>query len=308
VSAAPRIALYARTYLDAEVEVPLPVLAEGKGKLDVAVRTVLGGFASNAARALARRFPKETIRVVTVTSWLDWPRLRAGLPGDVVLDAIVTDTADAAWPPVSVILNPASTCRLLRSPRARDDARWSIERVPAGALAAPLQALGRLPADFVAGVFDRAHAAGARVAWCGGDALPRDLEVACDLVCLNVAEAARLLGSSSTSPRELALALAARARSGAVRLVTGRGASPAVAALKAGRRVRGFEGAPPAPIEPSRVGRFKGAGDVFAAHFLASACFDGRGTPRARLDLDAALSAARSATAKFIRSRPEDEL
>ncbi len=49
------IAIYGRTYLDAEVAVALAVLAEGKGKVDVEVTPVLGGFACNAARALARR-------------------------------------------------------------------------------------------------------------------------------------------------------------------------------------------------------------------------------------------------------------
>ena len=57
-----KVAVYGRTYLDAELEVPLASLAEGKGKLDVEVRAVLGGFGCNAARALAARLPGRGVR------------------------------------------------------------------------------------------------------------------------------------------------------------------------------------------------------------------------------------------------------
>ena len=71
----PRVALYGRTYWDAEVEVELQTLGAGKGKVDAQVVTRLGGFAFNAARALAGRFAPGAVRVVTVAPSLDLPRL-----------------------------------------------------------------------------------------------------------------------------------------------------------------------------------------------------------------------------------------
>lgn len=297
-----RVALYGRTYLDAEVTVPAETLAEGKGKVDVAVDALLGGFACNAARALTRRLPRGSLRVVTVTSWLDWPRLRDGLPDGVELDAIVaTDRARTAWPPISVIVNPGGACKLLRSPADDDANEWRVERVAAGALAAPLQVLGRLPAPFVGDVIERAHAAGARIAWVGGEALAREHEAAFDLMCVNAAEAQRLVRSTSSSPRELATALAARAAKPSVRLVTGRGSAPAAAAVRDARGKIVVHEQAPSPIKKPQVRRLKGAGDVFAAHFVVGAAFDERGAQRARLDVAGALASASEITARYIR-------
>ena len=295
---AAKVALYGRTYLDAEVTVPIPSLAEGKGKADVAVTARLGGFACNAARALAGRLPRGALRVVTLISWLDWPRLRAALPDDVELDAILDGAP--AWPPVSVIVNPAGACRLLRGPADDDAARWRIDRVASGALAAPLHIIGRLPGPFVGELLERAHTAGARVAWVGGAALSREHEAAFDLMCVNTAEAQRLLPSGSDSPRELATALATRAAPGSVRLVTGRASAPAAAALRGRARVTVHE-QPPAPIPKAKVRRLKGAGDVFAARFVVEAVFDPRGRPRPRLDVAGALASAHEVTARYIR-------
>lgn len=304
-SSVPRLALYGRTYLDAEVEVPLAVLGEGKGKLDTEVRAIFGGFACNAARALGTRLPSGSVRLVTVTSWLDWPRLRAGLPERIALDAIVDDATDGRWPPISVIINPSGACRLLRGRAEQDAASWSVDRVASGALGARLHAVGRLPIPFVAALLDRSRASDARVAWCGGDALPRELETRCHLLCVNTAEASRLLGATGRSPSELARELARRAPPGAVRLVTGRGDASPVAAVRGPRGVRLHEGARPVPIPPSKVRRFKGVGDAFAAHFLVEACFDARGTPRRRLEVGGALRSAQRAAAKFIRTPPD---
>lgn len=297
---AARVAVYGRTYLDAELTVPLASLAEGKGKADVEVTAMLGGFACNAARALSGRLPRRAVRVVTVSSWLDWPRLRAGLPDDIELDAIIAGETPAPWPPISVIVNPAGACRLLRGRAEGDAEEWRIDRVASGALAARLHVVGRLPAPFVAELAERAHASGARVAWVGGDALPRELEEACDLICVNTAEAQRLLGSASDSPRELASALASRAPAGAVRLVTGRAAAPAVAAVHDARGIACHEQAP-AAIPKAKVRRLKGAGDVFAAQFLVEACFDRRGGPRARLEVAGALATAQKIAGAYIR-------
>lgn len=292
-----RVALYGRTYLDAEVTVPAETLAEGKGKVDVEVTALLGGFAYNAARALVGRLPRGSLRVVTRTSWLDVPRLRDALPDGVELDAIVT--AGNAWPPISVIVNPGGACKLLRSPADDDANEWRIDRVAAGALAAPLHILGRLPEHFVGGVLEHAHAAGSRVAWVGGEALERAHEVAFDLICINTAEAQRLVGSASTSPHELATVLAARAAGPSVRLVTGRGSAPAAAAVCDARGKIVVHEQAPSPIK--RALRLKGAGDVFASNFVVGAVFDERGAPRKALDVAGALASASEITGRYIR-------
>ncbi len=301
-----RVAIYGRSYLDAEVEIALATLAEGKGKVDADVNAVLGGFGCNAARALATRLPPGAIRLVTVTSWLDWPRMRRVLPESIVLDAILTDSDGVPpWPAISVIVNPAGTCRLLRGRSDDDAAHWSIDRVTAGALAASVHVLGRVPPDFVADLVAR-RGTGARIAWCGGAALPRALEAAMDVICVNVAEAKQLLDSTSDTPESLARGLAARADSvGAVRLVTGRDRFPSVAAVRGSRGVTCHHGAPPRKLPAARIRRLKGVGDAFAARFIVEACLDARATPRRTLDVRRALSIAqRSATAFISKGRP----
>jgi sugar/nucleoside kinase (ribokinase family) len=296
-----RVALYGRTYLDAEVTVGDETLAAGKGKVDTAVTVLFGGFACNAARALVERLPRGSLRVVTLTSWLDWPRLRAALPGEVELDAILAERARDEWPPVSVIINPGGACKLLRSPADDDADEWRIDRVAAGALAAPLHVLGRLPERFVGDLLDRARANGARVAWVGGEALTRAHEAAFDLICVNTAEAQRLLRSTTDSTRELATALAARASGASLRLVTGRGSAPAAAAVRDARGKIVVHEQAPAAIPKAQMRRLKGAGDVFAAHFVVGAAFDDRGKPRRQLDVAGALASASAVVARYIR-------
>lgn len=289
-----KVAVYGRTYWDAEVEIELARLSTGKGKVDAQVVTRLGGFAFNAARALAGRFSPGAVRVVTLASWLDWPRLADALPPGAGLDALLTP--EPAPLPVSVILNPARECRILRDP-GEDDARgWRLERVPEGALAARLHVTGRLPQPFVAQLLERAHASGARVAWVGGHAIGRELERGCDLMCVNAREAKQLVGEDGT-PRELAVALAERAGArDAVRVVTGAGAAPTSVAYRDGRKVRVVESA---PARAKRIVTLLGVGDAFAANFVAAACFDGP-RPRARPDVRAGLAAGQRAAGQFL--------
>lgn len=290
-----KVALYGRTYWDAEVEVPIDTLSAGKGKVDARVVTRLGGFAFNAARALAGRFPAGAVRLVTLASRLDWPRFTDALPAGVALDALLM-TADPGPLPVSVILNPARECRILRDPRAHDARAWKLDRVPEEALAARLHVTGRLPQAFVAALLERAHASGAKVAWVGGHAIDRALERACDLICVNTREAARLVGEAGT-PRVLATALAARAKApDAVRVVTGAGAAPTSVAFRAGRSVRVVEAAPP---PARRIVTLLGVGDAFAAHFVVEACFSG-GHPRARPDVRAGLTAGQRGAGRVL--------
>jgi len=57
VSTPPLITIYGRTYWDAEVEVDVPSLGAGKGKQDLPVRVVLGGWGCNAAANLPAGSP-----------------------------------------------------------------------------------------------------------------------------------------------------------------------------------------------------------------------------------------------------------
>jgi len=290
------ITLYGRTYWDAELHVPLATLGEGKGKVDTKIAMAMGGFACNAARTLCARFPSGSVRVVTLTSPGDVARLRSRLPTDVVLDAMTSDDDRLAWPAVTVVINPSAECRILRDPMQHTDDLWQVERVPEAALASSLHVLGRLPEPFVGGVLERAHARGAKVAWCGGDALPQDLEVQFDYLCVNAAEAARLLGGDSESPTASARALARRASAAnAVRLVTGRGTAPTAAALRDGGEVRCHEAAPE-PVARNDIKTLFRVGDVFAAHFLASACFD-------EGDIAGALDMAHRSATRFIQGK-----
>ncbi|MDB4964067.1 MAG: Sugar or nucleoside kinase, ribokinase family [Myxococcales bacterium] len=293
------IAIYGRTYLDAEVEVAVGSLATGKGKVDTQVRAVLGGFGCNAARALARVMPAGAVHLTTVISRVDLPRLQAEVPPEVVLDPILHDSL--AWPPITVIVNPAGECRLLRGRAEEDTVHWTLERVRAQTLSAPLQVLGRVPLSMVRALLARRRG-GTRIAWCGGNAIPLDLERELDLLCVNTAEAQRLLETQESSPGKLAQDLAMRANvASAVRLVTGRGRAPAVAAVREQGAVMLHEGPPPAEIGPLEIRQLKGVGDVFAARFLAAACVDSDGQARSTLDVARALTIAAAAATAFIR-------
>ncbi len=296
----PRIAIYGRSYVDAQVEIDLASLATGKGKVDARVVAGFGGFACNAARAISGRFPPASVRVVTAASWIDLPRLRAAIPAVVQLEALPTNAPDAAFPPISVVINPSTSCRILRDRMDHEDAAWRVNRVSSDALCAALQMMGRLPSRFASDVLRRCRANKGRFAWVGGDALPRALERECDLLCVNRREAGRLLGVQGGTPREMAAALAKRAKpADAVRVVTGAGKAPATAAFREGGRVHFLESRPRAV---SRIRRLLGVGDVFAARFMTTACFDSRGAPRRRLDVAGALAAAQRAAEEFLVS------
>ena len=287
------VALYGRTYLDAEVEIPVAALATGKGKVDVAVHTILGGFPCNAARALAGRLPAERITVVTRIPALDLPRLHAALPAGVRVDAVASETLD--WPPVTVIINPASECRLLRSGAPGDLCAADMPRLPDAAL----HVFGRVASDLV-GHVRRAAGDAALLAWCAGGSDEPAIVDHCDLACVNTAEARALTGAATAATtRELAVALAERAPRAGVRVVTGRGDAPAVAAVRTDAGVRCVEAAPPA-IAREQIRRLKGAGDVFAARFLIEAALDEHGERRAELAVEHALGVAHAAAARFM--------
>ncbi len=293
-----RVAIYGRTYLDAELAIELAVLAAGKGKVDVEVVPVLGGFGCNAARALARRLPPRSIELVTAIPALDRARLRASVPATVSLASIVRRTL--AWPPISVIVNPAAECKLLRGSGEDDAAVWRLARIGRAARSAPLHVLGRVPIRFVRELRAHTRATGALLAWCGGDGLPLVLERQLDLVCVNTAEARRMTGLFDAEPASLAQVLAARARPGGVRLVTGRAESPTVVAHhQPGGEITSYLRAPE-PIAAEQIRTKKGVGDVFAATFLVDSCFDARGRWRDELDVASGLAAAQRAASRFL--------
>jgi len=285
-----KLALYGRTYLDAEVEIPIDQLAVGKGKVDVEVRTVLGGFPCNAARALQGRLRGEDMVVVTAISHLDLPRLRAALPPGTHVEAVHTESTD--WPTVTVIVNPARECRLLRSGRPGDLCEADLPQIPA----AMLHVFGRVDAGLVDAV--RRSAENTLLAWCAGAAGGAAIDQ-CDIACVNTSEARTLLGMEGGSTHELAARLAERGRPHCVRLVTGRGDAPAVAAMRLDGGVRTFE-AEPAPVKQDQIRRLKGVGDAFAAHFVVEAVFDDAGHRRPQLDVEGALTAAQAAATRFM--------
>jgi hypothetical protein len=286
------IALYGRTYLDAEVEIPLELLATGKGKVDVEVRTVLGGFPCNAARAVAGRVRAEDMAVVTRISALDLARLRAALPPGTTIRAIASDD-DLEWPPVTVIVNPARECRLLRSGRPGDLRAADLDPLPR----ADLHVFGRVDHSLVDDVRNADERA--LLAWCAGGVGDTPAVHRCDLACVNTTEARALIGSDTASTRELAIALAERGGSRCVRVVTGRGDAPSVAAVRGDAGVRCFESAP-APLPREQIRRLKGVGDVFAARFFVEAVFDERGQRRDELTVERALEIAQAAAARFM--------
>jgi sugar/nucleoside kinase (ribokinase family) len=127
----------------------------------------------------------------------------------------------------------------------------------------------------------------ALTAWCAGASSALD---DCDLACVNTAEARTILGRDDGTPRELAMALVARAkREGAVRVVTGRGDAPTAGATRGDV----FESAP-APIPREEIRTFKGVGDVFAAHFFVEVALG-------KLDIQHALGAAQAAAGRFMQ-------
>jgi hypothetical protein len=284
------IAIYGRTYLDAEVDVAIDELATGKGKVDVEVRPMLGGFPCNAARALAGRLPADQVAIVTRIGAIDLPRLHHAVPPGTVVHAITDDTLD--WPPITVIVNPARECRLLRTGRAGDLNEEDLGTLPT----ASVHVFGRVDASLPIDV--RRSAPDAVLAWCAGASTPLDVIDVCDIACVNTAEARALLGSDAAT-RELAVALAERSSKPAVRLVTGRGDAPTVAAVRTASGIQTFESAP-APIPRDTIRRLLRVGDVFAARFVVEAALDERGERREKLAVEHALRAAQAAAGEFM--------
>ncbi|MHC5019447.1 MAG: hypothetical protein ACYTGX_04935 [Planctomycetota bacterium] len=299
MSAPPLIAIYGRTYWDAEVEVEIASLGAGKGKQDLPVRVMLGGWPCNAAANLAPRVGGDRLCVVTVCNPLDVARLAAQLPPGVRVETIDSGETAADMPPVTVIVNPSGGCRLLRDPLEHRNALWEHTAVAPSVAEARLHLLGRLPAPFAQAVVEAAAVHGGRTGWVGGDALPPALERELDVMCVNSAEAGRLLGSEQAAPEANARALLARTeRPGAIRVVTGRAEAPAVAAVREPQGVACYP-APATRISGERITRLKGAGDCFASVFCAAAWFDGPAfldAPR----VEAALAEAQRATEAFI--------
>lgn len=286
------IAIYGRTYLDAELDVAIAELATGKGKVDVEVKPMLGGFPCNAARALAGRLPADQVAIVTRIGAIDLPRLRHAVPAGTVVHAVTDDSLD--WPPITVIVNPARECRLLRTGRPGDLTAADLGELPR----ARVHVFGRVDASLPADV--RRAAPDALLAWCAGASAPLDVIDSCDIACVNTAEARQLLGAD-TGTRELAIALAERASTAAVRVVTGRGDAATVAAVRTAAGIVTFESAP-APIPRDQIRRLLRVGDVFAARFVVEATLDERGQRRVELAVEQALVAAQAAAAAFMVS------
>jgi hypothetical protein len=284
------LAIYGRTYLDVELEVPLDELAHGKGKVDVEVRPQLGGFPCNAARSLATRLPAAQVAIATRISALDLPRLHHALPAGTVVHAVTDDSLD--WPPITVIVNPARECRLLRTGRPGDLTAEDLGELPH----ASVHVFGRVAPSLPGAV--RRRSPDALLAWCAGASASLDVIDLCDLACVNTAEARALLGNEA-STRELAVALVERLTRPGVRVVTGRGDAPTVAAVRTASGVETFESAP-APIPRDQIRRLLRVGDVFAAHFIVEASLDEHGTRRGELDVRRALVAAQAAAGEFM--------
>lgn len=292
------VTFYGKTYWDAEIAVPLESLSQGKGKVDVPIEMAIGGFPSNAARAIGGMLSPNRICVVTGVAQTDESRVRDALPPGTVLGPLSGYTE--ILPAISVILNPATDCRILRDPGPAVEPGWRVDAVPDEAWSADLHVFGRLPLAFASEAMQRVRADGKRVAWCGGDALPPELEAQCDILCVNTAEGASLVGDEASSTRASAEALARRAAAdGAVRLVTGRGANATIAAMRTDGEVRVFE-SEPAKIAREDIVGLLGVGDAFAATFLVTACFGPDGSSHDVIDVESGLARAQDAATHFI--------
>ena len=295
------VTFYGKTYWDVELQVPLQSLSEGKGKVDVPVTMTIGGFACNAARAI-EGFPSLGCCVVTVCAPADQARVQHALPAAASFYPMLSKDDPALLPDISVILNPASDCRILRDPGADDDASFRVDAIADESWRSELHVLGRVPLAFASALIEKLRQSGKRVAWCGGDALPQSVEEHCDVLCVNTKEASALLGVGvgEASTLELASRLAERAKSGeAMRLVTGRGSQPTIVAFREGDAIRTAESNPKAIPKEEIVG-FLGVGDSFAANFLVTTFLMPDGSLRATPDPALGLAAAQEAASHFL--------
>ncbi len=294
------IALYGRTYWDVEISLDFETLRAGKGKVDIPTPVVIGGFAANAARTIGAIAGAPKHRVVTVCATADVERLRAALPEHTQVHPILTDNPHA-MPDISVIFNPARDCRILRDPGDSRDSEWRIDSIPDEVWQESLHVFGRVPQHFAEAAMKQISTAGKRIAWCGGSSLSRSMEATCDVLCVNTSEAMELLGAKgSPSTEELARGLAARAKTtSAIRLVTGRGATPTVAAIRDGDAIASFA-CEPADVSREEIVSLLGVGDCFAASFLVASHFAADASILRQPDVSAGLIAARAAAAHFL--------
>jgi sugar/nucleoside kinase (ribokinase family) len=260
-----------------------------------------GGFALNAGRAAVQVLPAGTVHIVTIVPWAEYPAVSRAMPEGTILDPILLDDAPSGRLPDSLVLSdPSRDLRAILKGRHDLHALLSLERITEGALRASLVAVGRVPEEFARELLDQCERRGSLFAWCGGAALPMELESRCPILVVDRDEAVELLGweDSEAETGELALALARRARvTGAIRVVTGGGTRPTAAVRDAGSSWDCLEGDPVTVADPKHP---KGAGDGFAALFLATAFADRRGLPRRRPLLEDALQHARFAAAEFV--------
>jgi sugar/nucleoside kinase (ribokinase family) len=296
-----RLTLVGITYRD--LDAAIDAVEDGKRSGDVGVE--FGGFAVNAARAAVQVLPDGSVHIVTIVPWAEYPAVSRAMPGGAVFDPILVDDAPSGRLPDSLVLSdPSRDLRAILKGRHDLHALLSLERIPAGALHAAIVAVGRVPAEFARALLEQCRSRESRFAWCGGAALPIELEVDCPIVLVDRDEARELLDrgepetEADAGPGELALALARRARlPGAIRVVTGGGTRPTAVVRDAGDSWECLEADPVTVADPKHP---KGAGDGFAARFLAVAFADRGERPRRKPALAAALQHARFAAAEFV--------
>jgi sugar/nucleoside kinase (ribokinase family) len=287
------------TYRD--LDASLDAVEDGKRSGDVGVE--FGGFAMNAARAAVRCLPAGAVHLVTLVPWAEYPAVSRSMPEGAIFDPILLDDAPSGRLPDSLVLSdPSRDLRAILKGRHDLHSLLSLERITEGALGASIIAVGRVPAEFARKLLDQCQRRESLFAWCGGSALPVELEAECPILLVDRDEAVEMLEwpDSGAGTGELALALARRARvSGAIRVVTGGGTRPTAAACDAGGSWECLEADPVTIADPKHP---KGAGDGFAARFLATAFADRTGVARRKPALPEALQHARFAAAEFVAS------
>ncbi|WP_143206526.1 hypothetical protein [Singulisphaera sp. GP187] len=287
------------TYRD--LDASLDAVEDGKRSGDVGIE--FGGFAMNAARAAVQSLPDGSVRLVTLVPWAEYPAVSRAMPAGAVLDPILLDDAPSGRLPDSLVLSdPSRDLRAILKGRHDLHSLLSLERITEGALGAAIIAVGRVPAAFARALLEQCQRRDSRFAWCGGAALPAELESECPILLVDRDEAIEMLewDHPEAGTRELAVALARRARvSGAIRVVTGGGTRPTAVVRDAGGSYECLEADPVTIADPRHP---KGAGDSFAARFLAVAFADRSGSSRRQPALGEALQHARFAAAEFVAS------
>ena len=294
----PRLSLIGITYRDLDTCLD-SVAGLGDGKRSTEMAVGFGGFPLNAARAAVAALPAGSVHVVTVVPWAEFPALSRAMPDEVVFDAILAGHDPSLRLPNSLVFSDAAQDRrtILKGHHTMHD--WlSPAFIPQGALQAPVVAVGRIPETPARELQRHCLRLGTWFAWCGGSSLPLELEADCQVLLVDRDEAVELLGLErphSTSDMALALATRAQVRS-AVRVVTGGGSEPTAVVLDAGNRWDCLEGDQVTVDDPKHP---KGAGDTFAARFLATV-FSDPSAPLHPAELARALQHARFAAAAYV--------